>query len=79
MMYVRIKSYLPTGEFTSCEHLYPGCEHLYPGKDQVNALARFRKDYPGHKDCILVAETISDEDPKYEEYIRICWRCGCAG
>ena len=72
MMYVRITSYYQSGKFTSCEH-------LYPGNDQVKALERFRKDFPHHNDCILVAETISDEDSKYEEYIHTCWKCGCVG
>ena len=73
MMYVRIKSYYQSGKFTSCEH-------LYPGNDQVKALERFRRNYPEHNDCILVAETIDDEDPKIdEEYIHIFYRCGCVG
>lgn len=72
MMYVRIKSYYQSGKFTSCEH-------LYPGNDQVKALERFRRNYPEHKDCILVAETIDGDDPKNEEYIHIFYRCGCVG
>lgn len=70
MKYVRIKSYYQSGQFT-------GTEHLYWGDNQVKALEWFRKDFPAHKDCILVAETIDGDDPKNEEYIRICNICGC--
>ena len=70
MMYVRIKSYYQDGKFTFCEQ-------LYVGDNQVKALEKFRKEYPAHKDCILVAETIDGDDPKNEEYIRICRSCGC--
>ena len=70
MKYVRIKSYYPDGKFT-------GCEHLYWGDNQVKALERFRKDYPAHDKCILVAETIEGDDPKNEEFIKVCNRCGC--
>ena len=62
MKYVRIKSY-QGGKFT-------GCEHLYSGNDHVKALERFRKEYPEHKDCVLIAETIDSEEPKYKEYFR---------
>lgn len=69
MLYTRIKSYL-NGEFT-------GCEHLYLGNDHVKSLIRFRKEYPEHKDCILLAETIDSENPKYKDYIETCSNCGC--
>ena len=40
-------------------------------------LVRFRKEYPEHKDCILIAETIDNEEPKYKEYFQVCLNCGC--
>lgn len=69
MLYTRIKSYL-NGEFT-------GCEHLYFGNNHVKALNRFRKEYPEHKDCILIAETIESENLKYKEYFQACLNSGC--
>ena len=69
MLYTRIKSYL-NGKFT-------GCEHLYMGNNHVKSLDRFRKEYPEHKDCILIAETIDNEDQKYKEYFQVCLNCGC--
>ena len=51
------------------------CEQLYLGDNHVKALVRFRKSYPEHDKCILVAETIDGNDPKNEEYIRTCIRC----
>ena len=41
------------------------------------SLDRFRKEYPEHKDCILIAETIDNEEPKYKEYFQVCLNCGC--
>jgi len=70
MMYVRIKSYYQDGKFT-------GCEQLYFGNDQVKAIERFRKDYPAHNECILVAENYDSEDPKNKEHFAVCVRCGC--
>ena len=69
MKYVRIKSYL-NNQFT-------GCEHLYLGNSHVEALNKFRKEYPEHGECILIAETIDSEEPKYKEYFQTCLRCGC--
>ena len=43
----------------------------------VKSLDRFRKEYPEHKDCILIAETIDNEEPKYKEYFQVCLNCGC--
>lgn len=68
MQYVRLWSYLPDGTFTTCEH-------LYLGTNQVKALEWFRREYPAHKDCIVVAESYdSDENP---EHYAACKRCGC--
>lgn len=69
MIYVRIKSYL-NGQFT-------GCDHLYLGNDHVKALVRFRKEYPEHKNCILVAETYDSEADKNKEHFNVCLSCGC--
>lgn len=67
MQFTRIKSYYPNGEFTGCEHIY--------ARDQVKALEWFRKDYPAHKDCILVAENYDpEEDPGH---FKACKDCGC--
>lgn len=70
MLYTRIKSYYQDGRFT-------GCEHLYLGNDHVNALLRFRAEYPAHDSCICVAETIDSDAPENREYFEICCRCGC--
>lgn len=67
---IRIKSYYPNGTFTYCEQ-------LYVGENQTEALSKFRRDYPEHNTCILVAEHIDENDPKNFEYINICRRCGC--
>lgn len=68
MEFVRIRSYYQDGRFTSCEHLY--C-----GNDQVKALERFRKEYPEHDNCIVVAEHYeSDENA---EHFKACLNCGC--
>lgn len=67
MQFTRIKSYLPDGTFTGCEHIY--------ARDQVKALEWFRKDYPAHKDCIVVAENYDhEEDPGH---FKACEDCGC--
>ena len=69
MIYIRIKSYL-NGQFTNCEH-------LYLGNNQVKALERFRKEYPEHRNCILIAETYDSEAEKNKEHFNVCLRCGC--
>ncbi len=51
-------------------------EHLYYGDDQVRALEMFRREYPEHDSCIVVASTIDSNDPKWQEYISVCHRCG---
>ncbi len=68
--HIRIRSYLPDGTFTSCEH-------LYRGYTQASALARFRQEYPEHNKCILVAEDYDCEDPKNAEHFKACKACGC--
>ena len=70
MKMVRITSYLTTGEFTSCEH-------LYAVENQNKAIERFRREYPGHKDCIVVAEDYDSENQKNAEHFRTCSECGC--
>lgn len=67
MLYTRIKSY-SNGKFT-------GCEQLYSTINQSIALQKFRADYPGHKECLLIAETYDSE--KNKEHFEICKSCGC--
>ena len=68
MKCIRIRSYYPDGSFTSCEH-------IYLESDQQKALERFRKEYPEHDCCIVVAEDYDpDENP---EHYRMCKECGC--
>ena len=69
MVYTRIKSYY-NGEFTSCEH-------LYLGNNQVEALEKFRKEYPEHDKCILIAEKYDSEEERNKEHFKACMRCGC--
>lgn len=69
MKYVRIRSYY-NGEFTSCEH-------LYTGTNQVDAIARFRKEYPEHDNCILIAEAYDSEKPENKSHFAACVNCGC--
>ena len=68
MKYVRMRSYLTTGEFT-------GCEHLYLGDNHVKALDWFHREYPEHNDCIVIAETYDSEENA--EHFAACKRCGC--
>lgn len=70
MDYVRLTSYYQDGRFTSCEH-------LFLGNDQVKALEWFRKEYPAHRNCIVVAEHYDSEGPKNAEHFAACKRCGC--
>lgn len=51
-------------------------EHIYD-RDQVKAIEWFRKDYPEHKDCIVVAENYDETDPKNGEHFRVCSSCEC--
>lgn len=70
MTFTRVKSYLQTGEFTNCEH-------LYFGSDKQRALDRFRNEYPEHRDCIIVAEPYESDCDKNKEHFLICVKCGC--
>ena len=70
MKLVRVRSYLQSGEFTTCEH-------LYAVGNQQKALDRFRRDYPEHKECILVAEEYDSDDPKNAEHFKACSESGC--
>ena len=70
MKYVRLKSYFPDGNFT-------GCEHLVLTDSHVKALEWFRKEYPEHNGCIVIAEYYDSEDPKNKEHFEVCKRCGC--
>ena len=70
MKYVRIRSYYQNGKFTSCEH-------LYAGTNQVEALEKFREEYPEHDNCILIAENYDSEKPEHKEHFAACLRCGC--
>lgn len=69
MKYVRIRSY-------SNDKLV--ADHAYGGDNQSIAIARFRREYPEHDNCILVADTIDDDDPEYKEWFRAARECGCA-
>lgn len=69
MQYIRIRSYFH-GEFT-------GCEHLYLGNSQVDALARFRREYPEHAECVLIAENYDSEAEKNKSHFIACLNCGC--
>lgn len=66
MKFIRIKSYLD-------DKLV--CEQLYLTDSQVKAIKRFRKDYPTHKNCIVVAENY--ESDEHKEHYEVCKRCGC--
>lgn len=69
MKYIRVRSY-HNGEFTTCEHLYAGAT-------QTEALVRFRKEYPEHDECVLIAENYDSEDPKNKAHFAACVNCGC--
>ena len=69
MKFVRIRSY-QNQEFTSCEHVYAGDDH-------VKALERFRREYPEHDKCILIAETVDEDIDNPSEWFQACSRCGC--
>ena len=70
MEFVRIRTYFTGGKFT-------GCEHLYLGNSQTKAIEKFRREYPEHNECIVVAETYNSEDQKNKEHFEACSRCGC--
>lgn len=66
-MMTRIKSY-HNGKLVS--------EHIY-ARNQHTAIEWFRRDYPEHKDCIVVAEDYDETDPRNAEHFRIANSCGC--
>lgn len=68
MKYIRITSY------RGKELL---AEHLYLTDSQVKAIERFRKEYPEHADCVVVAQDYESDDPKNKEHFRACLNCGC--
>ena len=70
MEFIRIRTYGADGEFT-------GCEHLYFGNSQTKAIVRFRREYPEHNDCIVVAEAYNSEEQKNKEHFGACSRSGC--
>lgn len=70
MIFTRIRSYDTDVNFTSCEH-------LYLGDNKCDAIRRFRKDYPEHSSCILIAERYDSEDLQNKEHFEACMRCGC--
>lgn len=70
MQFIRIMSYLQDGRFTNCEH-------LYVGDNQVKAIERFLREYPEHKDCIVVADHYDSDSPENKEHFQICANCGC--
>lgn len=66
-------------EMTRITSFYEGrlvAEHIY-ARDQVKALEWFRRDYPEHNKCIVVAEDYDENDPKNAEHFRVCSDCGC--
>lgn len=69
MIYTRVRSY-NDGEFTTAEHLYLGDNH-------TKAIIQFRKEYPEHSNCVVMAETFDGEKPENKELFEICLRCGC--
>ena len=38
------------------------------------ALERFRDNHPEYKECIVAAEVIDSNDPKWREYIETCMK-----
>ena len=51
-------------------------DHIY-ARDQVKAIEWFRREYPEHKECIVVAENFDETDPKNAEFLRVASNCGC--
>ena len=67
MKMTRITSYL--NERLVAEHIYLG--------DQVRAIRRFRKEYPEHEMCVVVAEDYDPDDTKNKSHYEACVRAGC--
>lgn len=53
------------------------CEQLYLAESHVKAIERFRREYPEHANCIVIAENYDSDDPKNKEHYAACVRCGC--
>jgi hypothetical protein len=70
MIFTRIRSYTCDGKFTTAEH-------LYLGKNQTRAITQFRREYPEHENCVIVAESYESETPENKEHFEACLRCGC--
>lgn len=70
MEFIRIRTFYKDGRPTSCDH-------LYVGNNRQKAFKRFLKDYPEHKDCIILAEDYDSEDSKNEDDFKIYSNCGC--
>ena len=51
-------------------------EHIY-ARDQVTAIEWFRREYPEHKECIVIAENYDETDPKNKEHFKAVSNCGC--
>lgn len=52
-------------------------EQLYFTDSQTTAIERFRKEYPEHGNCIVIAENYDSEKPENKEHFKACLRCGC--
>lgn len=48
-------------------------EHLYTTECHVEAISRFRREFPELHNCICVAEAIEDKD---QDYISACFKSG---
>lgn len=48
-------------------------EHIYTTESQVEALNRFRKEYPEMHKCICIAQTLEDAD---KDYMKACFKAG---
>lgn len=64
MTITRVKSYTQDGKYTHAEMLFPETR-------QDIAIDKFKKAYPEHNDCIVVAEYFDSNDPKYSELIEL--------
>lgn len=51
-------------------------EIVYLTDSHVQALERFRKEFPVFNEYILTAETLETENKKQNEFILHCIRCG---
>ena len=65
---VKVQSYR-NGEFT-------GTEQIYQNMNQAQALEAFRKEYPGHADCLLTANYCNNDSIEPEDITGTCVKCG---